>query len=118
MYYSTYNEDQLKNAFEDIEQSINDSDPIEVTTSNGIMTITNTDETTYFEEGQTVEIYTDYGGSDEYLVKSYSWEKFIDLSEVTYDEENGTIMFDVGTYMEDNDISADETITLRFVDAS
>ena len=118
VYYSTYNEDQLKNAFEDIEQSINDSDPIEVTTSNGIMTITNTDETTYFEEGQTVEIYTDYGGSDESLVKSYSWEEFIALSEVTYDEGNGTITFDVGTYMEDNDISADETITLRFVDAS
>ena len=47
----------------------------------------------------------------------YSWEELVNIKDIVqYDESKGELQFNLGKYMEKNNISKDKVITFRFVD--
>lgn len=115
-FYSADNDGDLERAFQEISRTIkniNDIDSITYTiTSDGIVYITDG-----FEEGQNVEIYAGetYVSNTTSPYKTYSWDEFIGLEGyVTYSDSDNTITFNIQKYMEDNNIDANASITIRF----
>jgi hypothetical protein len=93
---------------------------LKTTNTDGIATITNTDTVagesiTVFTKGQNVEIYYIPYGTNSTPHETKTWNEFIALESVTYNETEGTITFNVSDYMRTNNISCNNTITLRFV---
>ena len=120
-YYDSYDEEKLDKAFSDIVNSITtttDSKPIQYETTNGIITVKNSESTKIFNAGQNVEIYIngyvkDVSKADDI----YSWEELVNIKDIVqYDESKGELQFNLGKYMEKNNISKDKVITFRFVD--
>ena len=120
-YYDSYDEEKLDKAFSDIVNSITtttDSKPIHYETTNGIITVKNSESTKIFNAGQNVEIYIngyvkDVSKADDI----YSWEELVNIKDIVqYDESKGELQFNLGKYMEKNNISKDKVITFRFVD--
>lgn len=120
-YYDSYDEEKLDKAFSDIVNSITtttDSKPIYYETTNGIITVKNSESTKIFNAGQNMEIYIngyvkDVSKADDI----YSWEELVNIKDIVqYDESKGELQFNLGKYMEKNNISKDKVITFRFVD--
>ena len=113
-YYGTFDGEALETAFANIVSSItttSDSDPIELDTESGSVTITNG-----FAEGQNVEIYTGtYNKETSVPVATYTWAQFIALEYTTY--SSNQITFNLGKYMKDNSIAANAEVSIRFVNA-
>lgn len=110
-YFETANQAELTKAFGDIVNSITseaDGEPIPVETTNGILTIENG-----FEEGQNVQIYTGTYTKGTTPYATYSWSNFVNGDYATY--EDGKIKFNLGKYMEDKGMAANENVTIRFV---
>ena len=126
-YFDSYNEEKLNKAFEDIVESITtvvDGDPIDLETNLGKAIIKNTDNNTIFEKDAKVEIYVgEYKKDKSTAYKTYTLQEFINLESdktktklVVYDETNGQITFDLGTYLKENDdLTANSEIIIRFI---
>ncbi len=125
-YYDSYDEEKLDKAFSDIVKSITtttDSKPISYETTDGIITIKNSEEKKIFKAGQKVEIYlSGYVKDSSKADNTYSWEEFLALKNqdknniVQYNESEGTLKFNLGKYMEEEKISENKIITIRFVE--
>lgn len=122
-YYDSYNEEKLNQAFSDIVNSITttkDSKPIGYETTDGIITIKNSEKQTIFNKGQKIEIYlNEYKYGESTPDKTYSWDEFLKLSGenvVTYNENDNNMKFDLTKYMEKEKISLNKVITIRFID--
>ncbi len=113
-WFDTVDAEALTNAFSTIYNSVvseADGEPIEIQTTEGNMHIEDG-----FEAGQNVEIYTGtYTKGTSTPKATYSWNEFISLDYVR-ENEDGTITFNLTQYMKDNNIAANEKITIRFVD--
>ena len=114
-YYSEpENGDDLNFVFENIADSIvseADGEPIDIQTTEGKMVIADG-----FEAGQNVEIYIgEYTKGTSTPKATYSWNEFTS-SDYVQENENGTMTFNLTQYMKDNNIAANEKITIRFVD--
>ena len=113
-WFDTVNADALTNAFSTIYDSVvseADGEPIDIQTTEGKMVIADG-----FEAGQNVEIYTgEYTKGTSTPKATYSWNEFIS-SDYVQENEDGTITFNLTQYMKDNNIAANEKVTIRFVD--
>lgn len=129
-YFDSYDENKLNEAFESIAESITKTDesaPISYETQIGKITIPNENEE-IFKTGQNVEIYKgEYQKGISQPYHTYSWNDFINLkkniagSEVQLVEYNATsreLKFDLGKYMESEGMSANENVTIRFIDST
>ncbi len=112
--YSANDGHKLEEAFKQISATItevNDQASIPYQTQNGIAEITSG-----FTKGQNVEIYTKtYVVNTTKPYKTYTWEQFIGLDYVTYNTGNGKLTFNLRDYINDNGISEDAPIAIRFV---
>lgn len=118
-YYDSYDEEKLDKAFSDIVNSITtttDSKPISYETTDGIITIKNSEEKKIFKAGQKVEVYLNgYVKDTSKADKTYTWEEFENMKDIVQYSE-GELKFNLGKYMENNKILEDKVITFRFVD--
>ena len=130
-YFESSNGSDLVDAFDDIFNYVtseNESLPIELSTSDGIIEISEG-----IEEGQNIQIYTgEYikGESNPYV--QYSWDEFENLTYTETDEEGNeketklveyvrdsdgnitSIRFNLGKYMEREGMLKSENLTIRF----
>ena len=127
-YFDSYDENELNKAFENIAESITKTDesaPISYETQIGKITIPNENEK-IFKPGQNVEIYKgEYQKGISQPYHTYSWNDFINLKKniagsevqlVEYNAASGELKFDLGKYMESEGMSANENVTIRFID--
>ena len=127
-YFDSYDENELNKAFENIAESITKTDesaPISYETQIGKITIPNENEK-IFKTGQNVEIYKgEYQKGISQPYHTYSWNDFINLKKniagsevqlVEYNATSGELKFDLGKYMESEGMSANENVTIRFID--
>ena len=127
-YFDSYDENELNKAFENIAESITKTDesaPISYETQIGKITIPNENEK-IFKTGQNVEIYKgEYQKGISQPYHTYSWKDFINLKKniagsevqlVEYNATSGKLKFDLGKYMESEGMSANENVTIRFID--
>ena len=130
-YFDSYDENELNKAFENIAESITKTDesaPISYETQIGKITIPNENEKNekIFKIGQNVEIYKgEYQKGISQPYHTYSWNDFINLKKniagsevqlVEYNATSGELKFDLGKYMESEGMSANENVTIRFID--
>ena len=131
--YSSNNEEELTEVFSSIAKTITETEnaaPEPKQSVDGIITLEG------IEAGQNVELYTKYvtdrdGNVDEenstlYNGRPYTWNEFLNLTVtteseerinlVTYNEEDKTLTFNLGAFMEYNQIAKDQKFTIRFVD--
>ncbi len=118
-YYDSYDEEKLDKAFSDIVNSITtttDSKPISYETTDGIITIKNSEEKKIFKAGQKIEVYLNgYVKDTSKADKTYTWEEFENMKDIVQYSE-GELKFNLGKYMENNKILEEKVITFRFVD--